>query len=246
MFTLSAKYGRIVPGQTVIKMEQKEIYIVGDLHGNFGPMKISILHYNIRDCYLICVGDLGVGFHHPNREPSIWRDLNSFFEEHNITFLSIRGNHDDPKYFTGKDRIVHSNLELLSDYTCRNINGENFMFVGGAISVDRIDRIPNRSYWYNETFVLNYELVSQCDVLITHSAPLWNGPNDKSGISGWCNVDKSLWGECIQERKDHSSLIQLCAPKKHYCGHFHISSVSENNGCVSTILNIDEIKQHIQ
>jgi len=222
----------------------KPVYIVGDLHGTFGAMKLSILHYNIRDCYLICVGDLGVGFNHPNKELLIWKNLNNFFAEHNITFLSIRGNHDDPKYFTGKDRIVFSNLELLSDYTVKNINGETFLFVGGAISVDRIARITNRSYWNNENFVLNAERVSQCDVLITHSAPSWNGPNDKTGIASWCNVDKSLWDECVQERKDHSSLISLCAPKKHYCGHFHMSSIAENDGCISTILNINEIKEH--
>jgi hypothetical protein len=225
-------------------MKQKEIYIVGDLHGSFGPMKMSILNYNISDCILICVGDLGVGFHHPNREPSIWRDLNSFFAEHNITFLSIRGNHDDPKYFCGPDRIVLSNLELVADYTRKTINGEEFLFVGGAISVDRFHRRPGTSYWHDETFVLRPELATQCDVLITHSAPLWNGPTDKGGISSWCDKDKTLWDECVQERKDHSSLIQLCTPKKHYCGHFHMSSVTENNGCVSTILNIDEIKQH--
>lgn len=227
-------------------MKQKEIYMVGDLHGSFGAMKMSILNYNISDCYLICVGDLGVGFQHPYKEPSIWRKLNSFFEDHNITFLSIRGNHDDPKYFSGPDRIILSNIELLPDYTRRNINGEDFLFVGGAISVDRINRIPDRSYWHNEAFVLRRELATQCDVLVTHSAPLWNGPNDKTGISGWCNVDNSLWDECVQERKDHSTLIELCTPKKHYCGHFHISSVTENNKCVSTILDIDEIKQHIQ
>jgi hypothetical protein len=92
--------------------------------------------------------------------------------------------------------------------------------------------------------VLRPELVAQCDVLITHSAPLWNGPTDKGGISGWCNIDKMLWNECVQERHDHSTLLQLCTPKKHYCGHFHMSSVAENNGCISTILDIDEIKEH--
>lgn len=229
-----------------MEQSQKEIYIVGDLHGSFGTMKNRIIKYNISDCILICVGDLGVGFQHPYKEPLIWKKLNSFFAEHNITFLSIRGNHDDPKYFNGPDRIVHSNLELLPDYTLRNINGQDFLFVGGAISVDRIDRIPERSYWHDEGFVLRSELAAQCDVLVTHSAPLWNGPTDKSAISGWCSVDKTLWDECVQERKDHSSLIQLCTPKKHYCGNFHMSSVSENNGCLSTILNIDEIKQHIQ
>ena len=223
----------------------KPVYIVGDLHGHFGPMKMSILNYNISNCILICVGDLGVGFHHPYKEHSIWRKLNDFFEHHNITFLSIRGNHDDPKYFSGTDRIVLSNLELVADYTRKTINGEEFLFVGGAISVDRIHRLPGTSYWHDETFVLRHELAAQCDVLITHSAPLWNGPTDKAGISSWCDKDKMLWDECVQERHDHTALLELCKPKKHYCGHFHTSSVAENHGCTSTILDINEIKEHI-
>jgi hypothetical protein len=221
------------------------VYIVGDLHGNFGPMKMSILNYNIHDCIMICVGDLGVGFHHPEKERSIWKNLNAFFAEHGISFLSIRGNHDDPKYFSGPKRIVYSNLECVSDYTRKTVNGETFLFVGGAISVDRIHRIPERSYWHDEGFIFRPDFAAQCDVLITHSAPLWNGPTDKAAISGWCDKDKTLWDECVQERKDHSKLLELCTPKKHYCGHFHMSSIAENDGCVSTILNIDEIKEHI-
>jgi hypothetical protein len=222
----------------------KPVYVVGDLHGSFGQMKMMILHSNIRDCYIICVGDLGVGFHHSEKERSIWEGLNKFFAEHNIMFFSIRGNHDDPKFFNGNDRIVLSNIELISDYSLKTINGETFLFVGGAISIDRINRIPGRSYWCDENFVLRPEHFKQCDVLITHSAPLWNGPTDKSGISGWCARDATLWDECVQERHDHTLLLQFCAPKKHYCGHFHTSSVVESNGCVSTILDINEIKEH--
>jgi hypothetical protein len=223
----------------------RPIYIVGDIHGQFANLRLNILNYDIKDCYMFCVGDLGIGFQHPAKgELSQCRKLNTFLSGRNINFYSIRGNHDDPKYFNGPSHIELSNFKLLADYYTETFNGEKFLFVGGAVSVDRIHRKEGRSYWFGEKFAYKQELVDKCDVLITHSAPSWNGPNDKTGIESWCYYDKTLYDECLKERFDHDSLLRQCAPKKHYCGHFHISSTAENHGCISRILNIDEIKEH--
>jgi hypothetical protein len=78
---------------------------------------------------------------------------------------------------------------------------------------------------------------------VTHSAPTWSGPFDKSGISGWCDRDETLWDECLQERKDHDVLIKLCGASRHYCGHFHTSSSVDFDGCISTILDELEVKE---
>jgi len=226
--------------------ENNPIYIIGDIHGAFGRLKNLVWHKNLRDCTIICVGDLGVGFctkyENNVRECDI---LNQFFAKLNIVFMSIRGNHDDPIFFNHPEkRIDLDNFKLLPDYHTETLNGEQFLFVGGAISIDRIMRIPNISYWNDEAFVLDENKVSKCDVLITHSAPTWIGPYDKSGIGSWIQNDHTLWDDCVKERKDHSRLIELCKPKKSYHGHFHCSSWVDEAGCFSTILDIEEIKEH--
>lgn len=220
----------------------QNIYIVGDTHGDWDVLFGRIDRADIKDCVLLHVGDIGIGFKSPDKQKREFDLLNNRFQKRNIMFKGIRGNHDDPSYFLGQYNFSH--FELLPDYSYRIFNGEKFLFVGGAVSVDRRLRVPNMSWWENEEFVLRPELVEKVDVLITHSAPNWIGPSDKAGISGWCEKDPTLWDECVKEREKHNELIKLCCPTKHYCGHFHVSAFTSVNGCDSRILNILEIIEH--
>jgi UDP-2,3-diacylglucosamine pyrophosphatase LpxH len=221
------------------------VYIIGDIHGMTDELIDSIKEYDIKDCMLICVGDLGIGFQSSEyKELRGMGYLNRYFAGRNIHFYSIRGNHDNPFYFKGDGRIVMSHYELLDDYTTMNINGEKFLFVGGATSIDRTARKEGISYWKDEPFVLDAEKMQRCDILITHSAPSWIGSAGKEGISGWLDKDEPLWDELVKERKDHDILLKMTQPKKHYCGHFHISESVDIDGCNSKILNELEIVEH--
>lgn len=237
---------------------QQPIYIVGDVHGRFDLLQQEIKRFDMRDCTIICVGDLGIGFHAPHdpyKEHRIHAQQNEWFGRRNIKFYSIRGNHDDPKFFTGETRVVYPNFELLEDYTTLELNGEKFLFIGGAISVDREAtdgrgrkyRVEGISYWKDEVLVLKPELLVPCDALITHTAPTWIGPIDKEGIRSIVNydvVDPTLWDECMEERKTIDEIIRAVRPKMHYCGHFHCWAWCENWDCYSSILGILQFKEH--
>jgi len=240
------------------KSEHKPVYIVGDVHGKFDLLQQEVKRFDIRDCTIICVGDLGIGFVYPTDPPKEYRifaQQNEWFARRGIKFYSIRGNHDDPQFFTGPRRVVYDNFELLEDYTTLDLNGEKFLCIGGAISVDRQAtdgrgqkyRREGFTYWKDEVMVLKPELLCDCDVLITHSAPTWNGPLDKEGIRQIVNydiVDPTLWDECIAERRMIDEMIRVSKPKMHYCGHFHEYHWVENWDCYSTILAILQFKEH--
>jgi predicted phosphodiesterase len=219
----------------------KPIYIVGDIHGKWDQLFLKIKASEIRNFTLVGVGDLGIGFLDADKQARQFDYINSFFGGKGIDFIGIRGNHDDRSYY---DRSIdYSNFKLLPDYTSLTLNGKEFLFVGGAVSIDRKIRKEGVSYWTDEKFILDHSKIKRCDVLVTHSAPTWSGPFDKSGISGWCNRDETLWDECLQERKDHDVLIKLCGASRHYCGHFHTSSSVDFDGCISTILDELEVKE---
>jgi UDP-2,3-diacylglucosamine pyrophosphatase LpxH len=220
-------------------------YILGDVHGKFRNLIQYIIEKSIENCYIICVGDLGIGFNYSFKgEIEACKTFNKFLKERNINFLSIRGNHDDPTFFKGASRLNFTNFELLEDYTVRELNGEKFLFVGGAVSIDRLFRKQDISYWIDEIFVLDESKIVECDVLITHSAPNWIGPNSKSGLEGWCDRDPNLWDECLKERQDHNDLFKLAKPKKSYHGHFHTYTQVEHNGCIATIIDELQVIEH--
>jgi len=220
----------------------KPILVVGDIHGEWDALFRKIDHLDLRDATLICVGDLGVGFKVSHaKEIRALQFANDFFVARDIQFLSIRGNHDNPAYFNGEIQTF-SNLRLVPDYHVETINDKKFLFVGGAISIDRTIRKEGVSYWKGEVFNLDHSNLQRCDVLITHSAPTWNGPIEKNGmLANFCQKDPTLWDECMTERKQHDILLKLSGAKRHYCGHFHQFSVVDFDGCVSTILDILQI-----
>jgi DNA repair exonuclease SbcCD nuclease subunit len=227
---------------------KKLICLLGDVHGRFVFLKAKIINANLRDCYLICVGDLGIGFDSPEQESKNIQGLNSFFAKRNIDFLSIRGNHDDPKPFA--DNFKLSNFELLTDYTLRVINNERFLFAGGAHSIDRYSRqTEGGGWWADEAFVLKPELIQDCDVLITHSAPSWLFPSPLP-LHFIPKPDITLREDCADEKNNIDKLLSQCNASHIYTGHFHESIAFDYNGygedrwCQGRILAELELKEH--
>lgn len=241
--------------------EQSPIILVGDIHGKFQTLKDKIEAINISDCVIIAVGDIGIGFGNKQQTETLIEALDVWFQNRNILFLGIAGNHDHRSgYFDGSINL--SNFKLLQDYTYATIQGKRWGFVGGAISIDRCDRVKNVSYWEDEAFILREDLIQPCDVLVTHSVPWWLGPYDKQGIKYWLDkekstnkynhnkpfypdfYDKDLWEECKKERQDISELIRLSKCKQSYAGHMHLFAQVEQGGCLARIIDILEFVEY--
>jgi hypothetical protein len=211
------------------------ILFTADSHGNFNHLFRLIDEYEIKDCLLVSCGDNGEGFVPRKKQLKEFELLNNRFKKRGINYASLRGNHSDKSYFDGSINLSH--FELIPDYTYRQINGLTFLFIGGALSIDRLERKEGVSYWKDEVFVLKPELLTQtCDVLVTHSAPSWIGPNDKEGIAYWCQRDETLWEECQEERRLHDELFEIVKPKFSMAGHFHRHYFRVYNGCKARIL----------
>lgn len=255
-FINAQKTSLIIPDKWI----HSPVITTSDHHGEWHKLKDKIYHLELKDCIIISCGDLGVGFASRQQSYALFEALDVWFANRNILFLGIRGNHDDPQYFDGSINL--SNFKLIPDYTYSTIQGKRWGFVGGAISIDRCDRVKNVSYWEDEAFILREDLIQPCDVLVTHSVPWWLGPYDKQGIKYWLDkekstnkynhnkpfypdfYDKDLWEECKKERQDISELIRLSKCKQSYHGHMHLFAQVEQGGCLARIIDILEFVEY--
>jgi predicted phosphodiesterase len=231
-------------------MDFNSIVVLGDIHGKFDisdPVARTLKNMERRSL-LIQVGDFGLGFHSRAREARMLQHLDRLCDSLDTDVWVIRGNHDDPSYWSDTDKRElfnsrHPRIQLIPDYTYKMLNGSCFLFVGGAISLDRSARAEGVSYWKNEKFILKTDLIEDCaDVLITHSCPDFLDPPCKGPlVSHYASQDSSLVEDLKSERKLHTQLLQaLPSLKKHFYGHFHKHRFELKGGVRHTCLDIEE------
>jgi hypothetical protein len=226
------------------KLQPIPLIFVGDHHGQYQDIIDIADRFKLTDCYLIHVGDGGEGFIANKKQTKEFEKLNKQFEERKIWYKSIRGNHSDPFYFRGANRISLDHFELIEDYSIYSYGDKTIQFVGGAISIDRTNRIKMLSYWPDEELECFPELCKQVDVLVTHTAPSWCYPQQfNEMVFGWARQDKHLLEDLKIERELMDEIFTICKPSLHLYGHFHTSWTENINGCKHKLLDINEFWQ---
>ncbi len=223
---------------------EKPLLFFGDNHGRWSDLLSIIKAKKISNVNIISVGDMGIGFN-PYEDMAMCDLLNKQFKQNGISFYGIRGNHDDPAYFKGNNRVCLDNFELIEDYTIGEYGSSGIQFIGGAISVDRTGRAVNISYWENEGVVFDRDLCQKVDILVTHTAPSWCSPQTfNEMVYGWAREDAYLIEDLTDERAVMDEIFKLCKPSSHLYGHFHFSWAEEINNCKHRLLDINELWMH--
>lgn len=134
-----------------INVNAKNVFCVGDIHGDFLSILSFIAKYDIQESAIVFCGDCGFGFNKSDYYGQIIRKLNKTCVKKSVYLLFIRGNHDDPSYFrkhsmdTNYIRLVHDydvvSVYDIDDKDFRNPPRMNILCVGGGISIDRAYRI---------------------------------------------------------------------------------------------------------
>lgn len=230
-----------------------KIYLVGDLHGFWNIIVNHASNNNTYDSCYIQVGDFQIGFSDKDEENLIL--LNNFLADNNNFLYVIRGNHDNPFWFNGNqfDEIKNKldNILFIPDYTVLNINHENILFIGGAISIDRIPRIARSTGWWAEEVVdFDFDKASEfnnIDRMVCHTAPDFVPPlkiSSGSIVYDYAHNDKLLLDHLKLERENMTKLVNLILLKNKiksfFYGHFHNSYKFYHNNCEYIGLDINQ------
>jgi predicted phosphodiesterase len=232
--------------------EKNKIIMLGDIHGEYSKVRHDLKRLDITDCYVIQCGDVGLGFYRPNYYKHELTLLNQELEKRNIHMYFIRGNHDFPEYFLQTNNPFDlNNITLLADYSELDLLGQSFLFVGGAISIDRAFRVEGKSYWKDEEFILKLEdefpyKDRQYDVVVTHTRPGVCGAfKGFDNIKYWTDQDFDLKNDLIEEAQKLDYLYEKTKPRLWAYGHFHQSSTTVYENTTFKCVDIHEYVENV-
>lgn len=233
-----------------------EVIGIGDTHGSNNWIAYNSKRIGLENAIIFQVGDFGVGFFKKEHDLEWMSKLNEDLSKLNCTMYVIRGNHDNPEYFKGD--YSFSNLILLEDYSIVSINEKNgFLCIGGAISVDRKNRVEGENWWPDENFKYNPSVLEEIESsgvlitdVITHTCPSIHPLPGFSGIVyDFARNDDSLIVDLTAEREKLNELYFKLSERYHVSrwtyGHFHFSNVETIDSTRFTCLGIKEMKSII-
>jgi UDP-2,3-diacylglucosamine pyrophosphatase LpxH len=239
----------------------KEKYLLGDIHGEWSVI-LNHLHrvseFDLKEKDKVCyiqVGDFGMGYNTKEKEFAKLKILNEELVKHNSDLFIIRGNHDDPEWFVA-DKYAEckeelTNIFFVPDYTVLNIDLENILFVGGAVSIDRnYNKMYGGKYWEKEVVNFDFELVKNLrdiDRMICHTSPDFVEPLTFNNlVYRYAMNDDLLLADLTTERGNMTKLVTEVMNnnklKGFYYGHFHRNYRFYHNDCEFVCLDINTFK----
>jgi hypothetical protein len=213
----------------MMNLTAKRVFVIGDVHADFPALNKLIVRREYPDV-VIQVGDFGwwPHFHNTNGFGG-----NKLFDQYGLRpgttkILWIDGNHDnhdDLQLLVEKHgRVpieVQENVFFMPRGSTATINNKEYLFMGGADSIDRHMRIPGVSWWRGE-LINEKDLMAlpekKIDVVISHTCPTYFKMKHDEKFN-----DPS--------RRALDYVFDKYNPKKWYFGHFHEYIVNRTKGC---------------
>ena len=91
------------------------LVLVGDIHGEYRTLIWNITNrYKITNSDIVILGDFGVGFD-KSLDGDYKRSEKKLIES-DLMIYALRGNHDDPLYFTDEEKYSYPRLRFMEDY----------------------------------------------------------------------------------------------------------------------------------
>jgi len=235
--------------------------LLGDIHGAWRVIVNHLLKIQMDKICYIQVGDFRIGYDSIETDEKNLLILNQCLAEFDSHLLVIRGNHDNPSWFKNENfkeiKSKLTNILFVEDYSVLNINDENILFIGGAVSIDREqskkrDLINStKSYWEDEIVNFDFEFAKNIrgiDRIICHTSPDFCQPIKFNGlVYSYAQGDPTLLQDLREERANMTKLYTEIKKsndiKGFYNGHFHSDHYFYHEGCEFVTLGINVFRQ---
>lgn len=210
-----------------------KIYVCGDIHGEFEKFEKFIIEKQ-PDMIFQC-GDLGLFPNFNNKKGLLENDkMYKFNIRSNKKIFFCPGNHEDWNYLDlmEDDNEIFSNVFYMKKGSILKLNNKNILFIGGADSIDKKQRLIGRD-WFQQEIIRDkdmyniYNTNENIDIVISHTCP-------KSVFDNILRLD-NRYNDPSQIALDY--ILEKFHPKKWYFGHFHRYLKFEYNYCEFTMLN---------
>lgn len=189
---------------------------IGDVHGKYKQYKRII-----SNCpESIQVGDMGVGFFHErDSDYPLQNPPYDHMTRGNHRF--IRGNHDNPEVCRKHTQWIYDGMTEI---------GQNRMFVGGALSIDKQWRVEGASWWADEELSISdlNVMISRYEsfkprTMITHDCPEY--------IARYLFNENGKFEFPSRTRQAFGTMLELHRPEYWIFGHWHTSKNEVIDGC---------------
>lgn len=206
----------------------------GSIHGKFEQFINNLKGNDIKSENIIQCGNLGLGKNDElNRKQLEFLDRE--LDHLHCKMYAVRGNEDNPAYFTGE--YTFANLKLVEDYKLLIIGGRKVFFLGGGITM----YVEPEKYFREENIKIDEKKIAKAadaDIIVTHVPPPYIFTfeyriNIESKI---ISEDACLRGKIDRQREALSRIKRVAAlkypPEYWFSGHYDVqgnTSVSGTN-----------------
>lgn len=232
------------------KKDCNMIVVVGDVHGEFPQLYEGLRMVDARGVTFVQLGDFGLGFESPAYDHKVLTRMNDHLTGKESMLYVIRGNHDNPSFWTDEGRMEFTNIKFVKDNTVLELDGKRCLFAGGAPSVDRRVRTKGVSFWENECYKYS-PFDADVDLVFTHEVyhGASNFTTNNHVVKHFAKDDPTLMDYLLDNQKEmekfYLRLKEANEGKmlKWYHGHYHVSDVCFTDGFEVNCLSIHEFKE---
>lgn len=234
-----------------LKEDKRRLFFCGDIHGDFREFVWTATQkHKISNADIIILGDFGVGF--DNSLTNEYKHVESRLKENNLCIWTLRGNHDDPAFFTDIDKFSYPLLKFMEDHKVYNICEREIYIIGGANSTDITWRLEanqklaskgkdRKVWWKEEDIIKKYDnLPDKVDIICSHSAPICFDPV----ITRFPETPEYQYKKILEERNYLQYALENIKSDYWFYGHFHNHLSGEYCGLLYRGLGIMEFFEY--